>query len=55
MNAERREYAEVDRLIEEITKKLESMKPVLKRSIEHGRLSWRVKGTGFEIKVTLEM
>ena len=47
-------YAEADRLIDAITKKLQANRSVLERSINHGRLSWRINKRSGEIEVDLE-
>ena len=45
--------AAVDRLIKLIVMKLEANKPVLAKSLGHGRITWRKQGSG-EIEVELE-
>ena len=46
--------AEADRLIDAITKKLQANRSVLERSINRGRLSWRINKRSGEIEVDLE-
>ncbi|MBI4302285.1 MAG: hypothetical protein HY664_06745 [Chloroflexi bacterium] len=43
----------VDDLIEAITRKLSVNRPVLERSLQFGRLSWRLQKNG-ELEVDLE-
>ena len=45
----------VDRLIQVIINKLEANRTVLVRSVNHGRLSWRLNKRNGEIEVDLEL
>jgi hypothetical protein len=47
--------ATVDHLIESILKKLQANRSVLVRSVQHGRLSWRLNKKNGEIEVDLEL
>jgi hypothetical protein len=44
----------VDQLIDAIIRKLQANRPVLERSIQHGRLSWRTNKRNGEIEIDLE-
>jgi len=49
------DYPKVDRLIEQIKRKMESTRPSIQESLEHGRVSWRLKNGEFDITVHLEI
>jgi hypothetical protein len=53
MNERQSSCAAVDRLIKLIVMKLEANKPVLAKSLGHGRVTWRKQGNG-EIEIDLE-
>lgn len=55
MGAIAEENTEVEQLIAAVRSKLESNQEVVGRSIAFGRLTWRQKNGGFEIKIETQI
>ncbi len=49
------EHPRVDVLVEQVSRKLKAQRAIIDRSIEHGTITWRLKGNGFDIKVKVEI